>query len=103
MVTLGHSIKSRKLTLLCPLGFPGGSIVKNPAANAGDMGLIPGLGRSSGEGNGSPLQYSCLEKPTERGAWRAAIHGVAKESEMKERLNNIMPASGKTEIVTVIL
>ena len=48
-------------------------------ASAGDIGLIPGLGRSPGEGNGNPLQYSCLENPMERGAWRATVHGVAKE------------------------
>ena len=49
--------------------FPGGSDGKAPAYNAGDPGLIPGLGRSSGEGNGNPLQYSCLEDPMDRGAW----------------------------------
>ena len=56
-------------------------MVKNPSANvgaAGDMGLIPGLGRSPGEGSGNPLQYSCLENPMDRGAWRATAHGVAK-------------------------
>ena len=63
------------------VGFPGGSVVKNPAANAGDMGLIPGLGRSSREGNGNPLQYSCLENPIDRGAWWATVHGVEKESD----------------------
>ena len=49
-------------------GFPGGSVVKNLLANAGDAGLIPGLGRSPGVGNGNPLQYSCLENPMDRGA-----------------------------------
>ena len=58
--------------------FPGGSEVKASAWNAGDPGLIPVLGRSPGEGNGNPLQYSCLENPMDREAWRAAIHGVAK-------------------------
>ena len=53
-------------------------MVKNPPANAGDMDLIPGLGRSLGEGNGSPLQCSCLENPMDRGAWRATVHEVAK-------------------------
>ena len=48
------------------------------ACNVGDMGSIPGLGRSPGEGNGNPLQYSCLENPMDGGAWRAAVHGVAK-------------------------
>ena len=64
------------------MGFPGGSVVKNPPANAGDMGLIPGPGGSPGEGNGNPLQYSCLEKPMDREAWWATIHGVAKELDM---------------------
>ena len=53
-------------------------MVKNLRANAGDPGLIPGLGRSPGKGNGNPLQYSCLENPMDRGAWRAIVHGVAK-------------------------
>ena len=61
-----------------PLGFPGGSDGKASAWNAGDPGSIPGSGRSPGEGNGNPLQYSCLENPTDRGAWWATIHGVAK-------------------------
>ena len=56
-------------------------MVKNPPANAGDirdMGSIPGLGRSPGEGHGNPLQYSCLENPMDRGAWWATVYGVAK-------------------------
>ena len=64
------------------IGFPSGSAVKNPPANAGEMGLIPGSGRSPGEENGNPLQYSCLEYPMDRGAWRVTTHGVAKESGM---------------------
>ena len=59
-------------------GFPGGSEVEESACNAGDLGSIPGSGRSPGEGNGNPLQYSCLENPMDGGAWRAAVHGVAK-------------------------
>ena len=62
--------------------FPGGSVVKNSPANAGDSGSIPGLGRSPGEGNGNPLLYSCLGNPTARGAWWATVHGVSKESDM---------------------
>ena len=58
--------------------FPGGSEVKASAWNAGDLGSISGSGRSSGEGNGNPLQYSCLENPMEGGAWWATVHGVAK-------------------------
>ena len=53
-------------------------MVKNPPSNVGDAGLIPGLGRSPGEGNGNPLQYSCLGKPMDRGAWQATARGVAK-------------------------
>ena len=63
-------------------------MVKNPPANAGDLGLIPGSGRSPGEGNGNPFQYSCLGNPMDRGAWRAMVHGVSKEMDMTERLNN---------------
>ena len=59
-------------------GFPGGSVVKNPPANAGDVGLIRASRRSPGEGNGNPLQYSCLENPMDRGAWQAIVHGVTK-------------------------
>ena len=61
-------------------------MVKNPPAVQGNPGLIPGLGRSPGEGNGSPLQYSCLESSVDRGAWQITVHGVAKESDMTERL-----------------
>ena len=58
--------------------FSGGSMVKNPPANAGDLGSIPGLGRSPGEGNGYPLQYSCLENFMDRGAWWATFMGLQK-------------------------
>ena len=64
------------------MGFPGGLVVNNPPANSEDVGSIPGSGTFPGEGNGNPLQYSCLENPTDRGAWQATIHGVAKESGM---------------------
>ena len=56
----------------------GGSEVKASAHNAGDLGLIPGSGRSSGEGNGNPLQYSCLENPMDGGDWLATVHVIAK-------------------------
>ena len=56
--------------------FPGGSVIKNPPANVGNVGSIPGLGKSPGEGNGNPLQYSCLENPMDRGSWQATVHGV---------------------------
>ena len=57
------------------VGFPGGAEVKASAYNVGDLGSIPGSGRSPGEGNGTPLQYSCLENPMDRGAWWATVHG----------------------------
>ena len=58
--------------------FPHSSVGKESACNAGDLGWIPGSGRSPGEGNGNPLQYSCLENPMDRGAWWATAHGVAR-------------------------
>ena len=64
--------------LLWTLGFPGGSDGKASALNEGDLGSIPGSGRSSEEGNGNPLQYSCLENPMDGGAWWATVRGVAK-------------------------
>ena len=63
--------------LLLLEGFPGGSEVKASACNAGDLGSIPGLGRSPGEGNGNPLQYSCLENPMDGGVWWAKAYWVA--------------------------
>jgi len=65
-------------------GFPSGSVVKNPLVDGGDAGLIPGLGRSPGGGNGNPIPCSCLWNPMDRGAWQAAVHGVAKKSDMTE-------------------
>ena len=66
------------VNLITDRGFPDSSDGKASAYNAGDLGSIPGLGRSSGEGNGNPLQYSRLENPTDQGAWWATVHGVAK-------------------------
>ena len=63
-------------------------MIKNPHVKAGDLGLILGLERSPGEGNGNPPQYSCLENPMDRGAWRATVHGVAKGWTRLEQLNN---------------
>ena len=60
------------------MGFPSGSDGKESACNAGDLGSIPGMGRSPGEWDGYPLQYSCLENSTDREAWQATVHGVAK-------------------------
>ena len=64
--------------LTSALGYPAGSEGEESACNAEDPGLIPGSGRSSGEGNGNPLQYSCLESSMDRGVWRATVHGIAK-------------------------
>ena len=61
------------------MGFPGGSVAKNPPANAGDTGLIPGSGRYSREGRGNPLQYSGLGNPMDREVWQALVHGVTRE------------------------
>ena len=68
---------------------PGGSALKNPLANAGDVGSVPGPGRSPGEGNGNPLQYSCLGNPMDRAAWRATVHRVSKS---QTRLNHYHPS-----------
>ena len=75
-------ISSDNQLLYPSLDFPGDAVVQNPHANAGDarnVGLIPGLGRSPGEGNGNPLQYSCWGNLMDRGAWQAAVHGVTEE------------------------
>ena len=66
------------------MGFPGGSVVKNPLANAGDTSLIPGSGRKSGEGNSNPLQYSCLRNSMNRGGSQVTFHGVSKTSDTAE-------------------
>ena len=60
------------------MGFPGGSEGKASACNEGDLGSIPGSGRSPGEGNGNPLQYFCLENPMDGGTWQATVHEVPK-------------------------
>ena len=60
------------------MGFPCSSVGKESASSAGDLGSIPGSERSPGEGNGNPLQYSCLENPMDRGAWQATVHGVTR-------------------------
>ena len=60
------------------LGFPGGSVIKNPPADVKNADLIPGLGRSAGKGNGNLLHYSCLGNPIDRGAWWVMVHGFTK-------------------------
>ena len=73
-----------KYVAICQRDFPGGSVVKNPPANAGDTGSIPGLGRYPGGGSGSPLQYSCLENSMDWGPWQFTVHGVTKGSGMTQ-------------------
>ena len=70
-------------------GFPGGSLPvgTESACNAGDPGSVPGLGKSPGEGNGNPFQYSCLENSIDRGAWWAIVHGVAKNQTQLNQSN----------------
>ena len=78
------------------MAFPGGSDGEESACNAGDSGLIPGSGRGPGEGNGNPPQYSCLENPMDRGAWRVILRGVS-ESDTTEWL----PQAHDTYSVTI--
>ena len=83
--------------------------MKNPPANAGDtgfVGLIPGLGRCPGGGNGNPLQYSCLENPMDRGAWQAIVHGVAKsrtQLSMRECMHIYTQTHSKKTVLLFIL
>ena len=72
------------------MGFPGGLDGREYVYNAGDPGLIPGWGRSPGEGNGNPLQYSFLENPLDRGAWWATVHGVAKSQTRLSDFHSLM-------------
>ena len=71
------------------LGFPASSVLKNLPASAGNTGLIPGLRRSPGEGNGNPLQFSCLRNPMHRGAWWATVRGVTKSQTRLSNSNNL--------------
>ena len=68
----------KNINLYIHMNFPCSLVSKRSACNAEDRGLIPGSGRSPGEGNGNPLQYSCLENPMDRGVWQATVHGVAR-------------------------
>ena len=70
------------------LGFPGGSDDKESACNMGDLGSVPGLGRSPGGGHGNPIQYSCLENPKDRRAWPAIVHGVTESQTRLKRLSS---------------
>ena len=74
-------------TVIVTICFPDGLVVKNPPAKAGDESSVPGLGRSPGEGNGSPLQCSYLENPVDRGAWWATVHRVTKSQTQLKQLS----------------
>ena len=85
-------------------GFPGGSDGKESACNVGDQGLIPGLGRSLGKGGGYTLQYSFLENPMDRGAWRATVHGVTKSWTQVSGLDTCIYLSNcKNDLIKVLL
>ena len=79
------------------IGVFGGSVIKNLPGNAGDAGSVPGSGRSPGEENNNPLQYSCLGNPMDRGAWWTIAHGVTKESNMTQRLKQEQLPSSPTQ------
>ena len=81
-----HQINFSEKVQFCE-DFTGGSAGKESACNVGDLGSIPGLGRSFGEGNGNPLQYSCLENPVDIGAWWAAVHGVTQSRTQLKQLS----------------
>ena len=84
-------VKTKKETLLCCYwASQVAQLVKNPPASAGDVSSIPGSGRSPGEGNGNPLQYSCLENPKDRGAWQATVHGVAESDATELQLMHML-------------
>ena len=82
--------------------FSGGSMVKNLPASAGNVGLIPGLGKSPEEENGNALPYSCLGNPMDRGAWRATAHGIAKQLDMTQQLNNSTKVVSTTRLQDLI-
>ena len=90
--SISHNVFT--LTVTNNIGLPVGLVVKNPPTNAGDVGSIPGSGRSPGGGHGHPLQYSCLGNPMDRGAWRATVHGVSR------RQHNWSTKQAHTKLIT---
>ena len=114
--TLGNFFTSSKSLFKCHFNyehliqicFPGGSEVKAYARNAGDLGSIPGLGRSPGEGNGNLLQYSCLENPMDGEAWWATVHGIAKSRTQLSNFTHLFkfttcPSQSPTLIISTTL
>ena len=89
---LTHHINTKTTYSFIPIywGFPSGLLVKSRPANSGDAGLIPGLGRSPGEENGNPLQYSCLGNPMDRGAWQATVYGVGLSTHTRIPIHQII-------------
>ena len=83
------------------IGLPGGSEGKASASNTRDLGSIPGSGRSPGEGNGNPLQYSCLENPVDGGAWWATVHGVAKSRTWLSDFTSLIDSILKSRDITL--
>ena len=106
LLTLSSDVKLISLTVAT--GFPDGAVVKNLPANAGHSGSIRGSGRSSGEGNGNPLQYSCLGNPMDRGAWKAPGGSLGSQkvghdwAHIHERLFSAMALDGWREILTIV-
>ena len=83
------------------MGIPASSVIKNLLDNAGNVGSTPGLEESPGEGNGNPLQCSCLENSTDRGAWWATVHGVTNELDMTERLTLSLSRLDKRSVLSL--
>ena len=84
------------------LGFPGGSDDEESTCSAGDLGLIPGSGRSPGEGNGNPLQFFCLENSTDGGAWWSAAHGTAKSRTSLSDVHSLTQAGKRKDYLSLI-
>ena len=93
---IGHDWSDLAHTRICIcilsflMSFPGGSDGKKSARNVGDLGLIPGLGRSPGEGNGNLVLYSCLENPMDRGTWWATVHGISKRHDWVPNISHFI-------------
>ena len=101
-VFYGIQIRKKEGVYVYIRGVPGGSDNKISACNMGDPGLIPGSGRCPGEGNGNPLQYSCLEKSM-TGAWQATVYGVAEsQTQLSESLSSLLDSLLKSRDITLL-